>query len=195
VAAAPEDPNKVFLYETEGWVALAESRLEEARDRWTQMVEMDPTGAATIHAWLCRLALWLGDLDAAVDRLDRYWTAMAHADVVYVVRQELQAGIAALRGDRQSAVNGFREAIEGFRAFRLPIDEALIGVDMAYLLGMSEPATVEAVGVARATFSGLRSAPLLALLDAAVASGEPSGSSSPAAARARAPSAPTPITE
>jgi hypothetical protein len=190
VELAPADTNKVFLLETEGWISLAAGRLEDARDRWAAMVELDPSSAAATHAWLARLALWLGDVDVASERLERYWAAIAHADVVFVIRQELQAGIAALRGDRSAALNGFRDAIEGFRAFRLPIDEAFVAIDMAHVLGMNEPATVDAVNTARATFNGLRSAPLLALVEAAAASGGPlrpgSGAASPAETSQRA---------
>jgi hypothetical protein len=81
------------------------------------------------------------------------------------------AGVAVARGDRGAAIGGYRDAIGTFRELRLPLDEALVAIDMGHVFGPEDPATREAAGVARSLFEGLRSGPLLALLDAATGTG------------------------
>ena len=64
---------------------------------------------------------------------------------------------------------------------------AILAIDMAYVLGHADPLVMDAVGIARATLAGLRSAPLLALLEDAVAmGGQPAAGSGSGARRASA---------
>ena len=163
--------SQTFLAETQGWVALTSGRLSEARDRWREMADLDSSSSGSAYAWTSRVSLWLGDAMGAERDLARFWASVAHGGVVDVVHLGLRAGIAGLLGDRATATGQYRETIRGLREARLPFDEAILAIDMAYVLGHADPLVMDAVGIARATLAGLRSAPLLALLEDAVAMG------------------------
>lgn len=170
-----------FLDESLGWIALCEGRIDDARTIWRDMATTDPSTAGSALSLSARLGLWLGDPDGAERDLESYWRSTPHGGAVDVVAATLRAGIDALRGERITAGAAYREAIRAVRDLRLPIDEALLGIDMIHTLGPDDPQAIEAARVSRATFEGLGSGPMLALLDAAIADpvvGRPSPASS-----------------
>ncbi len=93
----------------------------------------------------------------------------AHGPALEATRAELRAGIAALGGDRVTAVAAYREANRFRRGADLPFDEALTTMGMVRSLGMDEPDVVAAVESARTAFERLAAAPFLVQLDALVA--------------------------
>ncbi|MBI3745314.1 MAG: hypothetical protein HY264_02080, partial [Chloroflexi bacterium] len=169
VAAHPITQNQVFITESLGWSELCAGQLAQARESWLEMARQDPVGGAAAYAWTARLAIWLGDRHGAEEDVPRYWEAVAHGGVVDAVHLGLRAGLAAMRGDRVAAGQTYRDALRQIREFRLPIDEAMLAIDMVHVLGPDDPGTSDVVATARPTLVALGATPLLALLDAAVA--------------------------
>ncbi|MEO5704450.1 MAG: adenylate/guanylate cyclase domain-containing protein [Candidatus Limnocylindrales bacterium] len=83
----------------------------------------------------------------------------------------LRAGIAVLEGRRDDAVNLYRSALAGYRAFGLRFSLALTVFDMATLLGLDDPATRSVIDEGRGILEELGARPLLAQLDELAVSG------------------------
>ncbi|MEO5703889.1 MAG: hypothetical protein ABIZ52_02520 [Candidatus Limnocylindrales bacterium] len=160
VKANPDSANHLFLGECRGYAALTAGRLSDARSLLVGLAATDPANASALLGWSARLALWLGDADAAEKDIAGYWLAMAHDGAAAVIHAVILGGVAGLRGDRPVAINAYRDAVGRWRDLRLPIDEALMALDMTYVLGPRDPAVAEAVSRARTNFIDLASRPI-----------------------------------
>ena len=148
--------------------ALAEGHLAAARRHALDSFFTAP-GRPSRRAVAARAALWSGErADAAAD-LEAIDQTGVHGPVADLRRTTVEAGIAALDGQTSEAVALFRVAREGFREAGLPWEEALVGIDMATLLDVREPEVVAAAERSREILTGLRAAPFLERLEAAMA--------------------------
>ena len=114
-----------------------------------------------------RAALHLGDralVDRVLATLEPSPGGACDADLA-----ALKAGRAALDGRRDEALAGYRLALGTYRELGLRFDIARTGLDMAALIGPSEPAVRVAAAEARAILIELAATPLLARLDRLVA--------------------------
>jgi hypothetical protein len=182
-AAVPtsDDPQApALLDESLGWIALANGDLEAARTIWRRMADLDPASSGASYAWCARIGLWLGDTAAVEHDLGMFYHHTPHGGAVDATRDILLAGVRAARGDRGAAIVAYRDTTQTLRDLRLPVDEALVAIDMGHVLGPDDPATREAAAIARPVFDGLRSGPLLALLDKATSGSATAGSTSTA---------------
>jgi hypothetical protein len=84
-------------------------------------------------------------------------------------RITVEAGIAALGGDRDAALVGYRTGLSAYRDLSLVVDETLLAMQAATTLGANEPEVAGWVDGARTILTRLRAAPLLARLDDAAA--------------------------
>ncbi len=184
VEASGDPQARVYLQESLGWIAMCDGRLSDARLVWSEMADADPAINGATYGWTARLGLWLGDIEGAEQDLRTYYDTMAHGGAVDVTRDILAAGIAAARGDVAGATATYRTAPRRLRELGLPVDEALMAIDMLHVLGPTAPGVGEAVTTARATLTGLRATPLLALLDAADDTGGQRANGKPGATRA-----------
>jgi class 3 adenylate cyclase/tetratricopeptide (TPR) repeat protein len=156
-------------------VLLAAGNLEEARRNAGDVVAQDPSGinSALALAIQARAALWLRDADGAEEALGGMeafrgrWTGAA--------REATRAGVAALRGNVEHAIAGYRRATEEWRAMDVPLDLALCDLDMIALLGSDGPLG-ESAPEAREILERLGATPFLRRLDSLT----PIESSSPA---------------
>ena len=157
--------------------ALAAGDLTKARDQFLVIVDADPgTGGDYLYR-ATRASLWARDLADAKVLADRYRDMGDFGPVADARQATISAGIAALDGRPKEALALYRDALRGWRATNLAWDEALTGIDMAELLGPSDPEVAAAVVSTRAILERLRASPFIARLDAAVAAGS---SASPA---------------
>jgi class 3 adenylate cyclase/tetratricopeptide (TPR) repeat protein len=160
-----------FALESRAYVALAAGDLSATRTAWRELYAADPISSYVACLWAARISLWLGEADTAAEDLERYWNAAPHSGVVVPTHDVVLAGIQALRGEREAAIVAYRDALARLREFRLPIDEVFAAIDMAYVLGASEPIVAEAVADARGIVARTGIGPIGALLDEAVAAG------------------------
>jgi class 3 adenylate cyclase/tetratricopeptide (TPR) repeat protein len=84
-------------------------------------------------------------------------------------RITVEAGIAALAGDRVAALAGYRTGLAAYRDLSLSVDEAMLAMQAATTLGAEDPEVAGWVDGARAILTRLRATPLLELLDKAAA--------------------------
>jgi hypothetical protein len=114
-----------------------------------------------------RFALHAGRVDAARRVLEA--TGRGRGGVSDHMIEELRAGIAAVDGRRDEAVQLYRAALAGFRAFGTRFNLALTVLDMATLLGPDDPAVTAVVEEGRAILTELGARLLLDRLDEALA--------------------------
>ena len=79
--------------------------------------------------------------------------------------ETIRAGCAALEGDPQGALAGYRTALAAWRELGLVWDEALCGLDMATLLDVAEPEVRAAADAAREILVRLGATPFVERLD------------------------------
>lgn len=170
VALDPSVGNQLYVAECRFWIALGAGRVREGRELLHRLAALDSTGTYALGT-AARLAIWLDDAAGAEADLATYWAGMGHGGAVWATRLGLEAGLAGLRGDRSAAGLGYREALRQLRDLRLPLDEAFLAMDMAYVLGPTDPIAAEVIASARSIIAGLHSAPLATLLEDAVANG------------------------
>jgi len=97
--------------------------------------------------------------------------------------ETILAGCAALEGDGQAAIAGYRTAMAEWRELGLAWEEALCGLDMAILLDPADPAVRAAAETAREILTRLGATPFLEQLEEAT--GRPQSPAAPARARSR----------
>jgi hypothetical protein len=162
---------RVFLVESRAFVAMFGGRLGEARDLWRSLYPLDPANTYAARLWSARLALWAGDADAAEADLTDFWLHAPHDGVPIVSRDLVRAAIAALRGEREVAIDGFRDGFGRLRGYRIPVDEVVATIDVVSTLGPDDPVAVEAIAEARQILARLGAPPLAKLLDDAIDGG------------------------
>jgi tetratricopeptide (TPR) repeat protein len=163
------------------WVALARGELEEARDRNHRSEGLASTYAPIARPRAARASLWLGDAAAAAEDLAVTASAGIHGPAIDADKQTLEAGIAAFEGRTAEALGLYREALRRWHEIGLAWDEALCGLDMAILIGSSEPEARAAGEASRQILTRLGARPMIERLDAALAAEGPVRSGRPAA--------------
>ena len=114
-----------------------------------------------------RVALWSGDAEGADRDLRALDAIGAHGPAIELRRQIIRAGIAAVQGRPSDALALYRETLERARDLKLAWEEALIGVDMAVLMGPHEPEVRAAIAGAHEILTRLRARPVLDRLETA----------------------------
>jgi hypothetical protein len=87
------------------------------------------------------------------------------------MRDTIEAGVAGLRGDRRGAVGRYRDLVGRAAELGNLIDEALLAIDMVYVIGPTEEFVADAITAARASLTRLGARPLLDALETALAHG------------------------
>jgi tetratricopeptide (TPR) repeat protein len=150
-----------------GAIALADGRLEAAMEHSIKAAEMIAWVAPVSYLNAAHAALWLKDAERARDILRRLRDT-THGPAIAASGSTIVAGLSALAGDRNDALDGYRAALDAWRDLGLPVDAALTAIDMATLLGPGIPAVEAAAAEARETFRSLRATPFLDRLGAAM---------------------------
>lgn len=118
-----------------------------------------------------RPALWGRDLARGREIASLLDADPATGIDVTASRAAAHAGIAALEGRTDEAVNGFRQAFAGFRTMGATYLLASYQLDMVVVLGPDHPAAREAAAEARPILEQIKARFWLEILDAALASG------------------------
>jgi class 3 adenylate cyclase len=156
-------------------LALAGGRPEDAVARGDLT---DTTYGSLANAMAGHAALWSRDAARAKAALRYIEEMRMRGRVLDATRMTLEAGIAALSGKRDDAINGFGEAARLFRELDLPFALAVTLLDMIATLGPELPATRSAADEAREVLTRLRANALLQRLDELTAAG-PKGRGKP----------------
>ncbi|MGH8937284.1 MAG: adenylate/guanylate cyclase domain-containing protein [Acidimicrobiia bacterium] len=148
--------------ERRAWVNLATGKAPEAYRLAAERARLDPVHHFGPAATAAHAALWWGDGDALAEVRELLEAIPRTGRVVRGVRISVDAGLAAVDGDRQGARAGFEEAASLWKELELPLDLALCRAECARLLGEAAPeAREEAVRL----FEELGAKSFLRLLD------------------------------
>jgi tetratricopeptide (TPR) repeat protein len=162
----PDQQRTLYRDDILGYVDLVEGRIDDALARWTPIAtDQSAAGLVTLVA---HLEIWRGDPGGAERILDAT-SNLPDVDAGHVIRRGIAAGIAARRGDRAAALAVYRALVRDLPAWRVPVHEILFAIDMAAVIGPSEPFVAAEIARARETIERLGSPPLARLLDAAIA--------------------------
>jgi len=172
------------------WVAFCEGRFAEAEQGWRDGAVRMPGLAPGWLPAATGAALASGDAARGASNLAALDATGLHTPALELHRGRLRAGLAALEGRRADAARGYRDALQGMLDMGLAWDHALTTVEMAVVMGPSDPVVAAAVAIARPALERTRAAPFLARLDAAL--GRPAGAAATPAHKTRAPDAGTP---
>ena len=156
-------------YDLRALVALTRGDFREACDSWMRIV-----GTSELNTPYClpragNAAVLAGDAAAARAALAQLDALGTRGRAVDTDRIAIRAGIAAIEGDVAAAVDGYRAAIAAWRDLGLPWDEALTALSAVRRLGMDAPGVSDWAEAAQVTFRRLEAAPMLVLLESAVA--------------------------
>ena len=116
-----------------------------------------------------RAAIVARDADHARVALERMAVLAVRGRATEADRAVIRAGLLALDGDTAGAMVGYRTAMAGFHDLGLRWDEALLGLEVAFVLGMDDLERSGWAEQSRETMVSLGALPYLALLERALA--------------------------
>ena len=164
------DPQTLWTtVEEPAFASFGEGNLAEAGESWRVGA---PRFGLKAHSWLYRAAetaIRLRDADTASADLAALDALGLHGPLIEHRRASIEAGRAALAGHLEEAARLYDVTLRGFRELGAPLDESLATLDMAILLDPADADVRAAAEAGRDSLVRLRAAPLLALLDAALA--------------------------
>jgi tetratricopeptide (TPR) repeat protein len=164
-------------FDLRAYAALAKGDWRAAHDLWLQVIGRSDLNAPYVMPRAAHAAIMAGDGPAARSAIEKLDAIGTRGRAVDADRAAVKAGLAALDGETAAAISGYRTAIAAWRDLGMPFDEAMGILSAVTRLGAEVPA--EWIEAARATFTVLEAAPLLALLDAAVGAGRPRSNDRP----------------
>jgi class 3 adenylate cyclase/tetratricopeptide (TPR) repeat protein len=125
-----------------GAVAASHGEWRQAHDEYVAMADASVLNAPYVLPIAALQATLAGDAGlarAALARLDAMGT---RGRAVAANRLAIEAGIAALEGDRMAALNGYRQSIAALRELGIRVDEAWVTLAAIARIGAGEPETV-----------------------------------------------------
>jgi hypothetical protein len=159
----------VTIAEVGAWVAYAEGRFDLARMRALEVGRLFVQARMEAFLLAARCALLASDAAAARDHLAMAESTGRRGRVLDADATTINAGIAALEGRARESLGLYREALRVWRDLGLAWDEARCAIDMALLLGPSDPEVSAAADAARVILTALGATPFLERLESAMA--------------------------
>jgi len=167
VAVVEDRDIESSIDDLEGVIATVEGRFGDAAAAWMKVAGVSDLNAPYSLPRAGRAAVLGGDAALAQTALDRLAALGSRGRAIEADRTTIRAGLAAIAGDRPAALAGYRTAVTAYRELGLAFDEALLGIEAARMLGVTEPEVAGWVETARSTFARLGAVPLIAALDRA----------------------------
>jgi tetratricopeptide (TPR) repeat protein len=158
-------------HDLEAFADLTIGDFRSAAEHWIQIADLSDLNRPYTLPRAGNAAVLAGDATAARSALAQLDALGTRGRAVDADRHAIRAGIAAIEGDPAAALDGYRLAVTAWRGLGLPWDEALTTLSAVTRLGAEAPGVGDWVENARAIFRQLEAAPMLVLLDAAVAGG------------------------
>jgi tetratricopeptide (TPR) repeat protein len=168
-AETSDEPQvKTQLRNAKAWVALAEGRFGDAHAESATTYLINESSAPEDLPLAGRAAIWAGSADDARAAADALRSMGVHGRAVNAGLRTLDAGIAALSGDREAATAAYLDVMRDWRDLGLMFDLALCQLDFVRFVGGESPDVRAAADEARATFTRLGAPGFLRRLDEAV---------------------------
>jgi class 3 adenylate cyclase/tetratricopeptide (TPR) repeat protein len=146
--------------------AFVAGRYDEAAEGFRRSAQLNPTNGATDLPRMVRAVLWSGDLDALREAVSELDHAQLHGRQVEVSRRTVHAALAALDGDAEAAAQAYATVLPELAELGLVLEQALVVIDMAQVLGADAPIVRSSIDEARAILGRLGAGPFLARLEA-----------------------------
>jgi tetratricopeptide (TPR) repeat protein len=153
------------LHAGRGLAAFAAGRYREAATDFLRSAEMNLSNAPADLPRAARAFLWAGEPEAAREVLDTMSRGEYHGRQMELSRRTVRACLAALGGDPDGAARDFAAVRPAVAELGLVLEEAMLVLDMALVLGPDAPVVQASVDDARATLERLGARALLARLD------------------------------
>jgi len=150
-------------------VDFASGDYENAHKTARRAVAIDPMGINSSVSVVLEARSSIAMRDATALREALASARLLGGRWMAAMRAEIEAGLAALEGRSEDAVELYAVAIDACRALNCSLDVAITELELVHLLGPDHPAAV-AGKEARDIFTQLGATPFLARLDAAQAS-------------------------
>ena len=155
----------------EAFADLSVGDFRSAYDHWMHVAELSDLNRPYVLPRAANAAILAGDAEAARSALGQLDALGTRGRAVDADRHAMRAGIAAIEGDTDAAMDEYRSAMAVWRALELPWDEALTALSAVTRLGPDAPGVGEWIESARDIYRRLEAAPMLVLLETAVARG------------------------
>ena len=165
----PDGNTARFPQEIRAVSDLVAGRVEAAAPSYRDLATHDRGNARGYLVQAARSSLLARDAAAASADLEGIQATGAHGPWTDACKTAIRAGLAALDGRPAEALGLYRTALRALREAQTPLDEALVGLEMASLLDPADPEVRAAAEGARAIFLRLEATTLAARLDAALA--------------------------
>ena len=167
-------------------MAFARGDYPEAVRSWLQQTERSDLNAPYGLPKIGLSAILDGDAKTAQQALDRLAALGSRGRAIEADMTAIRAGLAALAGDREAAMAGYRAAWTAFRDLGLPWDQGLTALSAGTRLGTEDGEILGWLREGREAFAKVRAAPMVAQVDAVLAAGgsaDGKGGARPAAAQ------------
>ena len=148
--------------------ALAAGDLDAAYAEAERTARLSPGNAAEAWRRAGRAALWARDVARARAARESIIATGLHGSFIVMSIDALGAAIDALDAHQARSVAAYRSVLERIDDLGLPWERALVGIDMATLLGPDDPDARAAAIRAREILVGLGARPFIERLDAAM---------------------------
>jgi class 3 adenylate cyclase len=176
--AVEDDDTKSGADDLRGTVAFARGDFAEAAREWTQQVNRSDLNAPYGLPKIGVAAVLAGDAAEAHAALDRLTTLGSRGRAVEADKTAIGAGLAALEGDPDKALAGYRTAWAAFRDLGLAWDQGLMALSAGTRLDTADPEIVGWLREAREAFLRVRALPMVAQVDRLLASADSLGGGS-----------------
>jgi hypothetical protein len=160
------DPQHLRSLDIErAWIAFAGGGIDEAYRIAVERARQDPFGHASMAWTAVHASLWSGDKELISEALALLDEVQRRGRFIRALRTLLEAGMAAVEGEVERAVEGFSEVAGELRQMGLTRDLALSRAECALLLGLGHPEGARAAEEARALFGELGARAFVDLLE------------------------------
>ena len=165
-----------------GLQAFVRGDFGAAADEWVQGAAMSDYNVPYILPRVAMASILARRSERAAEAIESLIARGTRGRSIDADRMTVEAGIAALAGNREVALTGYRSGLHAYRELSLAFDEALLAMQAATTLGADEPEVAGWVDGARAILGRLRATPVLEQLERIVAQGTASAGAPAASA-------------
>jgi hypothetical protein len=153
---------------TRAWLALVGGEFGEAfEEAWTD-ASINRSNASDGLPVAARAALWAGNADDAKRAADELASIGIHGRAINASLRTIEAGLAALARETETATTGYRDAIRQWRDLGTAFDLALCELDFVKFVGGENPDAKAAAEEAQSIFQRLGAPAFLQRLNDAV---------------------------
>jgi tetratricopeptide (TPR) repeat protein len=161
-----DDPQqRSNLEAARGVAALVAGRFGEAADFFRRSAEMNVTNASTDLPRIVRSQVWARDAAGVRAAAEALQGDDLHGHQVDLSRRIARAALAGWDGDHETAAREYASILPELVELGLVLEQALVVIDMATVLGADAPLVRASADDARAILERLRARPLLDRLD------------------------------